>query len=479
MDNLDFLLSEYPGFVIITDQQGQVINSNGRLEKVFGFPEGLVSQEITEIDLFSAISTVETIATGEITYGSQEYNNRELIYCNIPAVVNHKQQGYLTKGLILESPINQLADIAGNIATSCQVNSSQLVMMLVDKAGKISYINQYFLSKAELDYEQVVGKYISDFFTLLSVEKDSIPTVIRAMREDRFIKTKEFFQIKTTEEMLILDITAFPLIVDDKLIGGIVWGPTRKDVIRYNEQVNQANRIENVRQMAFRVIHEIRNPFQEIIATSELGQLKANNQQVRQYFTKINKQVKKVHRLLTTNLQLFDPHQIELRELNINRLLDKIISKIQNTCQEKEIKLSTEIDNSSLIITGDQKLLLQALLNIVENAIESLEQISADKRLKIKFWATDNNFYFSIYNSGPPIPEGIEDTIFDLFSSNKGKNGAGLGLTIAYYIIVKIHQGDIWFESNQHGTVFYIKLPQEIEKIESNLDPSYKGLNGN
>ena len=73
----------------------------------------------------------------------------------------------------------------------------------------------------------------------------------------------------------------------------------------------------------------------------------------------------------------------------------------------------------------------------------------------------DKFIEISIADTGAGIPKEIQGKVFEQFFTTKEVGrGTGQGLTIAYSIIVKKHNGMIFFESEEgKGTTFYIKLP--------------------
>ena len=76
----------------------------------------------------------------------------------------------------------------------------------------------------------------------------------------------------------------------------------------------------------------------------------------------------------------------------------------------------------------------------------------------IQEWVADGN---TITDNGGGIPLNVQSRIFEPFFTTKEVGvGTGQGLAIAHNVIVKSHQGQIWFESKEgEGTTFFIKLP--------------------
>ena len=74
----------------------------------------------------------------------------------------------------------------------------------------------------------------------------------------------------------------------------------------------------------------------------------------------------------------------------------------------------------------------------------------------------------AIADNGGGIPLKVQERIFEPFFTTKEVGvGTGQGLAIAHNVIVKSHEGQIWFDSKEGvGTTFYIKLPMIQAKME-------------
>lgn len=131
-------------------------------------------------------------------------------------------------------------------------------------------------------------------------------------------------------------------------------------------------------------------------------------------------------------------------EADIIRNLDPHLPKVQ--CRLGEIK--------------------QVLLNLIVNAAHAIaerrinDQSTAKGTIEISTSRSEGSIQVAIADTGTGIAEEHKSRIFDHFFTTKdvGK-GTGQGLSIAYQIIVEIHGGKLWFESEQgKGTTFYFTL---------------------
>jgi signal transduction histidine kinase len=117
--------------------------------------------------------------------------------------------------------------------------------------------------------------------------------------------------------------------------------------------------------------------------------------------------------------------------------------------------VSVEVCDNHVAIQGDEDLLKQAILNVVNNGIEAMER---DGRLRIRLERAGDEALLSIADSGPGIPPEVRDKIFNLYFTTKS-GGSGIGLAMTFRV-VQLHNASIDFESSpEEGTVFRLRFP--------------------
>ncbi len=108
-------------------------------------------------------------------------------------------------------------------------------------------------------------------------------------------------------------------------------------------------------------------------------------------------------------------------------------------------------------VFGNANQLLQAFLQIVENAVDALQEVGGG-RLQVSLWREGNEVVVQFADSGPGLRD--PERVFDPFYTTKpvGK-GTGLGLS-ATYGVVQDHKGQITcFNRPEGGAAFEIRLP--------------------
>jgi signal transduction histidine kinase len=115
----------------------------------------------------------------------------------------------------------------------------------------------------------------------------------------------------------------------------------------------------------------------------------------------------------------------------------------------------------------------QVVLNLIVNGAHAIRDRISDGQkgnivVSTRHYPDAGCVIIAIADNGGGIPPKVQARIFEPFFTTKEVGvGTGQGLAIAHNVIVKSHQGQIWFDSKEGiGTTFYIKLPMEQQKME-------------
>jgi len=148
-----------------------------------------------------------------------------------------------------------------------------------------------------------------------------------------------------------------------------------------------------------------------------------------------------------------------LKMANIHTGIDATLLLLNSTFNGKHIKVIKEYGNFGEVECYPGKL-NQVFMNILNNAIQAIDEGSEKKEIKIRTSVDNGTLRISIKDSGPGMNEETKNRIFEPFFTTKNVGeGSGLGLSIVYGIIEK-HKGKIEVESAPgKGTEFIILLP--------------------
>ncbi len=151
---------------------------------------------------------------------------------------------------------------------------------------------------------------------------------------------------------------------------------------------------------------------------------------------------------------------------DLNETIETAINLLDKEAKEKNIEVTFE-KGENMIFNGDSFLILQAVINILSNAIKY--NIPGGK-VSIKTLKNENKIILSCKDTGVGIPSQYLPRIFERFfvvdkSRSRQLGGTGLGLSIVKHI-VELHKGIIDVKSEPgKGTEFIIELPCLSAKV--------------
>ncbi|WP_414564788.1 MULTISPECIES: ATP-binding protein [unclassified Anabaena] len=149
--------------------------------------------------------------------------------------------------------------------------------------------------------------------------------------------------------------------------------------------------------------------------------------------------------------------QSPLQEITIHEGIESTLTILSYKLKKHRIQVMREYDENLPTIEGYGSALNQVWTNLIDNAIDAL----VDKgTIWVRTSSVQDHVVVEIADNGPGIPPEIQSRIFDPFFTTKGIGvGTGLGLEIAYRIVVGQHNGNIRCFSQPGDTRFQVSLP--------------------
>lgn len=149
-------------------------------------------------------------------------------------------------------------------------------------------------------------------------------------------------------------------------------------------------------------------------------------------------------------------------KIEIHDLLAKVINFVQPRLKGTQISVLIKKEHDVFVNVYVNEL-TQVILNIVNNAIDALEEMEK-KGKTICLWVSTNEkrLQISIEDNGPGIPLENKEKLFEPYFSTKGKNGTGLGLYMSQMIVEKQFNGTIEAFSSEEGSTFVVSIDKNI-----------------
>lgn len=234
--------------------------------------------------------------------------------------------------------------------------------------------------------------------------------------------------------------------------------------VRLLQTAAEVEKYKSLSTLSSGMAHEIKNPLTAIKTFCEFLPKKIDDKEFLMEFSRIvGIEVNRINDLVLQLMEYSKPAEPELKPVVIHTLLDDTCDFLKNHMNKYKIQLVRDFKPSSTtIINLDKNQFRQALLNIILNAIDSME---SGGTLTIRTQLEENHphegnpkLIIEIMDTGKGIPQDQINRIFEPFYSQK-PSGTGLGLPISKTTIEN-HHGEIQIKSSEgHGTTAIIILP--------------------
>jgi len=203
---------------------------------------------------------------------------------------------------------------------------------------------------------------------------------------------------------------------------------------------------------------ELEFPLSSILSSSE--QMAASSNLTREQLStaqKIGQQARRTRELVGDLLSFSQQTPGEKSPLDLKPLVQRAVQMEGFKLESKMISLTVEGQDRLPRVLGNANQLLQAILQIVENAVDALQEIGGG-RLQVSLWSEAGEVIMQFADTGPGMRD--PERVFDPFYTTKpvGK-GTGLGLS-ATYGVIQDHKGQIsCYNRPEGGAAFEIRLP--------------------
>jgi signal transduction histidine kinase len=162
------------------------------------------------------------------------------------------------------------------------------------------------------------------------------------------------------------------------------------------------------------------------------------------------------------------PIKLNYNMTSIDELVDQAIEVFEDRIKEKNISLFKNLDPTLPEIMVDKEKMIEAISNVLINAIEAFNGAKKDKIIEFKAKTTTYHgkeyLRLSVIDNGMGIHPDDKKNIFEPFFTKGKKGGVGLGLPIVKKI-VDVHKGHIQIKSEKmKNTDFSLIIPVEISK---------------
>lgn len=254
----------------------------------------------------------------------------------------------------------------------------------------------------------------------------------------------------------------------------IVTGLDRTDRRRAEEAEKAAEmahvmRLSALGELGSGLAHELNQPLGAIVnyAQGSLRRLQATNSAPPGVITamqEIINEAMRAARIVLHLRQLVHKESPEQEPVNINAAVHELVRLFHGEALRQGVMVELQLDDTLPPVLANQVQIEQVLLNLIQNGMEAMAATPPGERRLTLCTRRINGDAIEVLvcDTGPGIPDAIEDKIFDPFQTTKEK-GLGMGLSISWSII-QAHRGQLWTTPNTvRGTCFHFTLPVSAE----------------
>jgi C4-dicarboxylate-specific signal transduction histidine kinase len=229
------------------------------------------------------------------------------------------------------------------------------------------------------------------------------------------------------------------------------------------EQLVQAGKLATLGELTTGVAHELNNPLNNIglyvgnvIDRVHLGAL--DSERSLADLEKAMDQVRKATEIISHLRTFGRAATVTIEQVDVDDVIERALSLMHEQLRLRAIEVELDLSPDELLVLGNPIQLEQVFINLLTNARDALVD-STTRSIRIASKLNGDWIEIIVADTGPGIPDDIQQRIFDPFFTTKEVGaGTGLGLSITYSI-VKEHAGEIFLVPGRQGATFRIVLP--------------------
>lgn len=387
------------------------------------------------------------------------------------------------------------------------INAMPVILVGLSDKGIISDWNSHAEMISGKMASEAIGKPIKEIFP--PYEK-YMSDVISAIENNHFVeKNKEKELID--DEYHYFDIMVYPVITKDYAGAAIVIDDITEQV-NLEQAMAQSEKMSSIGGLAAGVAHEINNPIGAIVQAGQnvIRRLDKNIPANQKVADELGVSMDKIHEYLESRkvlsfidgirdsgqraasivsdlLQFTKRGVSDKSEVNLGLLVDKAIdltfadhSLQKFNIKPEDVRIDKIYDPNLKPVFCSAKEIENAMINILKNALYYVKKVDRTFQIIIQLKERGDNVEIEIEDNGPGMEETALKKAFEpFFTTKEVGEGAGLGLAVAYSIIVDDHHGQIKIESTpEKGTKVIIQIPIKETRQEVTIKTEHTTSRG-
>ncbi len=409
------------------------------------------------------------ISRGELDQRIEPSTNDEL--GQLAVVFNHMAAQLLQQRTALEvahaelrQRFEELADLKGYTDNILASLTSGIVT--VDLDGRVVTFNPAAEMLMGFFAGEVVNRYCTEVFAHTPEVGELL---MQTLSRGTAIGEVSLMLRRRNGALAPVEVTMAPLKGGEGKDLGVVGVFRDVTVVReLEQQLQRSDRLAALGTMAAGLAHEIKNPLTSLLTFSRHLERKLDDPEFRAKFHRVvPREIERINEITERLLELSRPSRLTFSPVRPASLVDRAVELYTGALESREIEVVREYARDAPTISADPDALYRALVNLIANALESMERggrltlrVSASESpiTVVAAWRRGEMVKIEIEDTGTGITPEDADRVFTPFFSTKDR-GTGLGLAITHKI-VEDHGGTITLSSPpERGTLVILLLP--------------------
>lgn len=331
-------------------------------------------------------------------------------------------------------------------------------VLTLDSGGVVTSLNSAAERLLDVRTSMVIGRHVED---ALQRTAELAAWVRSALGGRGLLQETDLSVSATGNRRLTVRVSAAELHDESGRCGGlVVLLRDVTEVSRLELQLRRADKLAALGTLAAGVAHEVKNPLHALslnlhLLVQELGDPEPSKAELENYLGVLRSEIERIHRIVENFLRFSKPSIPEVKPLDVNALVERVLSLVAFEAAAHRVSIQTEFEPGLDPVAGDEGQLAQVALNL---AINALQAMPAGGSLTLATRREDGWAELVVQDTGEGIPHELIPQIFDPYFTTR-QGGSGLGLAIAHRI-VEGHGGTIDVESKAgQGTTMVVRLP--------------------
>ena len=223
-------------------------------------------------------------------------------------------------------------------------------------------------------------------------------------------------------------------------------------------QLIRSEKLAALGQLVAGVAHELNNPLTAVMGYGDLLSDDVPSGAPREKLDKLVNESRRMKKIVENLLRFSRQSTMDRRSLDLAPVVKDVLTLREYYAHTHGLEIISDIRSNLPRVAVDEDQFKQILLNLINNSIDAVENMTGTKRITVRAFVRGNRAIIEVEDTGPGFKD-LNRALDPFYTTKPVGKGTGLGLSICYGII-KEHDGEIRLSNLQpHGSRVTVELP--------------------